>query len=77
VILALQAKLGIGADMPGGAAQALWSDAAGASLWRAIMAVHRQFGSYLNNSVLTWFLILTLTDGDQGGSKSGNAQIQR
>jgi hypothetical protein len=53
VILALQAKLGIGADMPGGAAQALWSDAAGASLWRAIMAVHRQFGSYLNNSVLT------------------------
>jgi hypothetical protein len=36
-ILALQTKLGIGADTPGGSAQALLSDGASASLWRAIL----------------------------------------
>src|SRR5262245_24942433 len=35
-ILALEAKLGIAADTPGGSAQALLSDASGASVWRAI-----------------------------------------
>jgi hypothetical protein len=35
-IIALQTKLGVGANTPGGSAQALFSDASGASLWRAI-----------------------------------------
>jgi hypothetical protein len=37
-ILALQAKLGIGADTPGAAVEALLSNGAGASIWRAIVA---------------------------------------
>lgn len=36
LLLLLEAKLGIGANTPGGSAQALLSDAAGASVWRAI-----------------------------------------
>jgi hypothetical protein len=35
-IIALETMFGIGANAPGGSAQALLSDAAGASLWRAI-----------------------------------------
>jgi hypothetical protein len=37
-IMTLQAKLGIGADTPGAAVEALFSSGAGASLWRAIVA---------------------------------------
>jgi hypothetical protein len=36
VIRAIEAKLGIGADTPGAAVEALFSNGAGASLWRAI-----------------------------------------
>jgi len=36
LLLAIEAKLGIGANTPGGSAQALFSDATGASVWRAI-----------------------------------------